>query len=81
MKARDKFGRDKYGVPLQAFNGRPMLTDLYQELLDATVYVRGEIEEREAFLRELGVAKELIAELTLRNAELEREFALLKEKA
>ena len=56
MKARDRVGRERYRTPLQPFNGRDALTDLYQELLDATVYCRQEIEEREsAFigLREL----------------------------
>lgn len=46
MKARDDFGRKKYGTPLQSNNGRDALVDLYQELLDACVYVRQEIEER-----------------------------------
>lgn len=43
---RDKFGREKYGVSLQCFNGRDGLIDIYQELLDAVVYTRKEIEER-----------------------------------
>ncbi len=46
MRARDHSGRAKYGTPLQPFNGRNNLIDLYQELLDACVYVRNEIEER-----------------------------------
>lgn len=45
MKARDRFGREKYGTPLQAHNGRDPLVDLYQELLDACVYTRQRIEE------------------------------------
>lgn len=45
MKQRDLSGRAKYGTPLQAFNGRKPLVDLYQELLDAVVYVRQAIEE------------------------------------
>lgn len=51
MKARDDFGRKKYGTPLQPFNGRDPLVDLYQELLDACVYVRQEIEERRSVWR------------------------------
>ena len=46
MKERDHEGRRKYGTPLQASNGRDPLKDLYQELLDAAVYVRQEIERR-----------------------------------
>lgn len=43
--ARDAVGRERYGTPLQPFNGRSALIDLYQELLDAVVYVRQKIEE------------------------------------
>ncbi len=46
MRERDHVGRAKYGTPLQAHNGRDALVDLYQELLDACVYVRQEIAER-----------------------------------
>ena len=45
MKERDKVGRERYGTPLQPFNGRNSLLDWYQELLDATVYCRQAIEE------------------------------------
>jgi len=46
MRQRDNEGRKKYGTPLQTSNGRDALVDLYQELLDATVYIRQEIERR-----------------------------------
>ena len=46
FQTRDRLGRAKYGVPLQAGNGRDALLDLYQELLDAVVYTRQAIEER-----------------------------------
>lgn len=46
MRARDAVGRARYTTPLQANNGRDPLVDLYQELLDATVYCRQAIEER-----------------------------------
>lgn len=46
MKARDQVGRERYGTPLQAFNGRDALVDAYQEALDLVVYLRQEIEER-----------------------------------
>ena len=47
MRARDSFGRDKYGTPLQAGNGRDALVDAYQEILDAAVYLRQMIYERD----------------------------------
>jgi len=47
MEARDNVGRLRYGTPLQAFNGRDPLVDLYQELLDACVYCRQAIFERD----------------------------------
>src|SRR3990167_3883406 len=45
MRARDKFGREKYGTPLQAGNGRDALADAYQELLDAAVYFKQAVLE------------------------------------
>jgi hypothetical protein len=48
MQARDAIGRERYGTPLQAFNGRDPLVDAYQELLDGAVYLRQAIEERTA---------------------------------
>jgi hypothetical protein len=46
MRARDQHGRDTYGTPLQAFNGRDGLQDAYEEALDLAVYLRAAIEER-----------------------------------
>jgi hypothetical protein len=45
LAARKAFGLAKYGTPLQPFNGRDMLRDLYDELLDASVYARGRMCE------------------------------------
>ena len=47
MKERDEFGLNKYGVRLQPYNGRNSLQDLYEELLDAVVYIRQLIYETE----------------------------------
>lgn len=47
MRERDHVGRQRYGTPLQANNGRDALVDLYQELLDAVIYIRQVITERE----------------------------------
>ena len=48
MRERDRQGREKYGVPLQAGNGRDALVDAYQEALDLAVYLRQAIAERDA---------------------------------
>jgi hypothetical protein len=37
---RDELGFKRYGTHLQPFNGRNQLQDLYEELLDAVVYLR-----------------------------------------
>jgi hypothetical protein len=39
MRARDRMGRERYGVPLTADNGRNHLVDAYQESLDLLVYL------------------------------------------
>lgn len=46
MKDRDQQGQKKYGYHLSPHNGRDPLLDLYQELLDALVYLRQELYER-----------------------------------
>jgi len=47
LDARMTLGIQRYGVALQPENGRDMLRDLYEELLDACVYIRGCIAERD----------------------------------
>lgn len=67
MLDRNADGIRKYSTPLQAFNGRHALTDLYQELLDAVVYTRQHIEEENSMHKnytELDIASdECIEEL------------------
>lgn len=46
MRERDQLGRERYGVPLQAGNGRHALRDAYEEALDLVAYLRQELEER-----------------------------------
>lgn len=46
MLERKAYGLNKYASLLQAGNGRNALQDLYEELMDAVVYVRTELEER-----------------------------------
>jgi hypothetical protein len=38
--ARRQMGIDKYGVPLQANNGRKAVVDLFEEQLDSIVYAQ-----------------------------------------
>lgn len=47
MKARDLFGRKKYGVPLTVDNGRSALHDLKAELLDALAYTEQAILQQQ----------------------------------
>jgi hypothetical protein len=47
LEERRQYGIRTYGEGLTANNGRDALQDLYQELLDAVVYIRQEIEERD----------------------------------
>jgi len=47
LNARAEFGKQKYGTYLTAHNGRDALYDLYQELLDAVMYIRQVIYERD----------------------------------
>jgi len=45
MERRRQYGIEKYGQPLQLFDGRDNLIDLYQEILDVAVYIRKGIAE------------------------------------
>lgn len=47
LEARVEMGRVQYGERLRAHNGRDAMVDLYQELLDACLYARQMIEERD----------------------------------
>lgn len=42
---RNLLGIERYGTPLQAFNGRNAVLDAYQEALDNIVYLRQAVEE------------------------------------
>lgn len=46
IASRKRIGVKKYGMPLQANNGRDMLWDAYEEALDLAIYLRGELENR-----------------------------------
>jgi hypothetical protein len=47
LEERLKIGIERYGQPLQAFNGRDSLRDAYEEVLDLAVYLRNAIYEQE----------------------------------
>lgn len=47
MRDRNEFGKKKYGTPIQAHNGRDNLTDAFQEMLDAVVYLKNQLLEKE----------------------------------
>lgn len=44
---RKRVGIERYGQPVLPHNGRDALVDLYQELLDAVMYTRQLIYERD----------------------------------
>ena len=46
LSKRREGGIKKYKMQLETHNGRSMLVDAYQELLDAALYVRGAIMEQ-----------------------------------
>jgi hypothetical protein len=47
INERVQLGLDKYGTKLMTFNGRNALVDLYQELIDATMYIKQLLMEEE----------------------------------
>lgn len=47
---RKQVGIERYGVTLQAFNGRNSLQDLAEELQDASIYVLQALEEKEVLM-------------------------------
>lgn len=47
LEARKAKGLETYGTLLHPHNGRDMLQDLYEELLDACCYVKGAMIERD----------------------------------
>lgn len=49
MEERRLHGIEKYGLPVQPFNGRDPLVDAYQECLDLCVYLRRAVEERTTY--------------------------------
>jgi hypothetical protein len=46
LVTREQIGIQRYGTALQPYNGRDMLRDAYEEVLDLACYLRGAIAER-----------------------------------
>ncbi len=46
LETREAIGVERYGTALQPHNGRDMLRDAYEEVLDLACYLRGAIAER-----------------------------------
>lgn len=46
IEERKRVGVERYGTVLQPFNGRDVLRDIYEELLDAAIYMRQLMFER-----------------------------------
>lgn len=47
IEERRRLGIERYGTALQPYNGRDTLRDLYEELLDAAMYTRQALFERD----------------------------------
>ncbi len=47
LEGRKKLGIERYGVALQAHNGRKALQDAYEEVLDLAQYLKQKIIEDE----------------------------------
>lgn len=45
MEERKRIGKERYGVFLQAHNGREAIRDAYEEALDLAIYLRQVLEE------------------------------------
>jgi len=54
MEARKVLGLSRYGTLLQPLNGRDALRDLYEELLDAAMYAKQCLMERDALCDNCG---------------------------
>lgn len=53
LQSRTELGVQRYGTPLQPFNGRDALLDAYEEALDLATYLRQVRYERATIARTL----------------------------
>lgn len=63
LTERRRVGIERYGTPLQPFNGRKALVDAYQEGADLLAYLKQEMIERERLEDQLAKALARIADL------------------
>jgi hypothetical protein len=75
MHARDQLGRERYGTPLQAGNGRDALRDAYEETLDLAVYLRQALAERDAKQIQHTITLTIVPDLTVVRAEFDKVLA------
>lgn len=68
LKHRKKLGLKKYGVALQAFNGRNAAQDLYEEHLDYILYTKQLVLEWKALKRTINAIYKDLPEGTNKNA-------------
>jgi hypothetical protein len=61
LQTRKSYGLAKYDSLLQAFNGRNFLQDIYEEMQDGIVYLRGALEEQELTARYIKFLLERLA--------------------
>lgn len=47
MKQRNELGIERYGTPLQPYNGRKSLQDAYEEVLDLAAYIKQALYEKD----------------------------------
>ena len=60
IEDRIKIGVERYGTPLQTFNGRNADLDAYEEAMDLTIYLKQRLIERGAMREAIG---EIVAHL------------------
>ena len=48
LRQRKLLGIERYGTPLQAFNGRDPLLDAFEEAMDLVIYLKQCLMERDA---------------------------------
>jgi hypothetical protein len=69
---RRAVGIERYGTPLQPFNGRNTLRDIYEELLDAACYVRQRLVEEDLVDKYVDENRRLRKEISDLEAQLSR---------
>jgi hypothetical protein len=79
LQERAEAGKAKYGTYLETHNGRDALWDLYQEILDAAMYVRQSLMERTddrviALQQQIEILREGIRNHAAESAQMQQEL-------